>query len=272
MKRLLFILFALISLNLYAQLPSTPPISLQDIRDERGGTGSTSLQTEAALWYTQTGQAKFNFPVNGSISIQDWLGEIWDLPIETYITQSPSPSITIQRALNGGRVKVYWGDGTENNYPSGLFVVTHNYSVQAVHNIVIESEFSLLELTIQEQSLTHVDVSQNPNLVTLTLIGNSLTSLNISNNTLLEGLLVGHNQLTSIIPPASINNMTFLNVINNKLPVSAINQLLILADNSTAALPNLFSSNSQTPSAPPSGAGITAKNSLIAKGWSVSTD
>jgi len=79
MKRLLFILLALISLNLYAQLPSTPPISLQDIRDERGGTGSTSLQGEAALWYTQTGKAKFNFPVNGSISIQDWLGEIWGI-------------------------------------------------------------------------------------------------------------------------------------------------------------------------------------------------
>jgi hypothetical protein len=68
-----------------------------------------------------------------------------------------------------------------------------------------------------------------------------------------------------------------LNLPNNNLPVSVVNQILIDMDNAsngfTTYLPgSLIVLASQTPPAPPSGAGLTAKTNLIGKGFSVITD
>jgi hypothetical protein len=66
-----------------------------------------------------------------------------------------------------------------------------------------------------------------------------------------------------------------LNLANNLLPVNNINSILIGLDNASAGK-TIFSGtitlSGQTPSAPPSGAGITAKNNLIANGMTVITD
>jgi hypothetical protein len=68
-----------------------------------------------------------------------------------------------------------------------------------------------------------------------------------------------------------------LNLSNNKFSVTTINQILIdLANNAIAGRTNFFSStidlSGQTPAAPPSGAGITAANTLISNGITVITD
>jgi hypothetical protein len=66
-----------------------------------------------------------------------------------------------------------------------------------------------------------------------------------------------------------------LNLANNLLPVNNINSILIGLDNASAGR-TVFSGtitlSGQTPSAPPSGGGITAKNNLIANGMTVITD
>jgi hypothetical protein len=66
-----------------------------------------------------------------------------------------------------------------------------------------------------------------------------------------------------------------LNLANNLLPVNNINSILVGLDNASAGK-TIFSGtitlSGQTPSAPPSGAGITAKNNLIANGMTVITD
>jgi hypothetical protein len=64
---------------------------------------------------------------------------------------------------------------------------------------------------------------------------------------------------------------TLLNLVGNKLSVSSVNAILQFYDaaNTENYVLNL---SSQTPSAPPSGAGATAKDNLIAKGWTVTTD
>jgi hypothetical protein len=64
---------------------------------------------------------------------------------------------------------------------------------------------------------------------------------------------------------------TLLNLGNNKLNTATVNAILQFYDavNTENYQLNL---DSQTPSAPPSGAGITAKDNLIAKGWTVNTD
>lgn len=68
-----------------------------------------------------------------------------------------------------------------------------------------------------------------------------------------------------------------LNLSSNNLPVSVVNQILIDIDTNATAGRSSFVSciinlSNQSPLAPPSGAGITAKNNLIAKGISVITD
>jgi hypothetical protein len=66
-----------------------------------------------------------------------------------------------------------------------------------------------------------------------------------------------------------------LNLANNLLPVNNINSILIGLDNASAGK-TIFSGtitlSGQTPAAPPSGGGITAKNNLIANGMTVITD
>jgi hypothetical protein len=68
-----------------------------------------------------------------------------------------------------------------------------------------------------------------------------------------------------------------LNLPTNNLPVSVVNQILIDMDNAsngftTYLAGSLIVLSGQTPPAPPSGAGATAKTNLIGKGFSVITD
>ena len=336
MRNLLLLFVLSIFLNTKAQLPSSPPISLQDIRDERGGAGTTTIQTEASLWFAQTGKSKFDFPTNGSISIQDWLGESFDSGILLLLTQPASPSITIQEASGGGDVIVDWGDGTTDTYIGGITSsVTHNYSIQQTHNIIISSTFSLITFSCNLNSLTSIDVSNNTSLSFLACNDNSLTSIDVSNNTSLSSLNCGNNAITSIdvsnntslsdlrcpvnnstsliLPlgntltfldcnnnsltsidltnktnltdldisnnlittitlPTSMDQIKFLSCDFNQISSTTVNSLLIFADNSVQIPPASFDSRNQTPLASPTGAGITAKNNLIAKGWSVFTD
>ena len=64
---------------------------------------------------------------------------------------------------------------------------------------------------------------------------------------------------------------TLLNLVGNKLNTAQVNAILQFYDaaNTENYVLNL---SSQTPSAPPSGAGVTAKDNLIDKGWTVTTD
>lgn len=68
-----------------------------------------------------------------------------------------------------------------------------------------------------------------------------------------------------------------LNLPNNNLPVSMVNQILIDMDNASNGFTTYLAGSlivlaGQTPPAPPSGAGLTAKTNLIGKGFSVITD
>lgn len=76
----------------------------------------------------------------------------------------------------------------------------------------------------------------------------------------------------------TIGSTTFainLNLSSNQLSISNINSILVGLDNNSAGK-TIFSGtitlSAQTPPAPPSGAGITAKNNLIANGMTVITD
>lgn len=91
--------------------------------------------------------------------------------------------------------------------------------------------------------------------------------------------------LTAFPPINFINNREnsfptfveiFLNVTSNQLSTATVNQILIDLDNATAAQTVTgtcqISLQGQTPAAPPSGAGLTARTNLIARGFTVTTD
>ena len=74
-KTIITFAFLLSCMTGFCQLQSSPPISLLEIRDMRGGEGSTSLEKEAELWYAKTGKEKFNLSANSSIYLSAWSGE-----------------------------------------------------------------------------------------------------------------------------------------------------------------------------------------------------
>jgi hypothetical protein len=129
---------------------------------------------------------------------------------------------------------------------------------------------SVSSIDYSNNALTSVNLSNLPALQQLSLSNNQLTSLNLSANSQLSVLGVGNNQIISI-NITGIIALFFVDVQSNLLPTSQINSLLIACD--TGGLGNgTFTSNGQTPAAPPSGAGAAAKANLIIKGWSVTTD
>ncbi|MBC8754666.1 matrixin family metalloprotease [Kordia sp. YSTF-M3] len=88
----------------------------------------------------------------------------------------------------------------------------------------IEDFVALQELTIADNSITSLDLSNNLAIESIYAGNNQLTSINISNNTLLERLWVHESNLTSIdlsnntalqVLSVSNNNLTSLDVSNN---------------------------------------------------------
>ena len=62
---------------------------------------------------------------------------------------------------------------------------------------------------------------------------------------------------------------------NNALPVAVVNQILVDLDTITTGYTGYSGTinlSGQTPAAPPSGAGATAKTNLIGKGFTIVTD
>ena len=115
------------------------------------------------------------------------------------------------------------------------------------------------------------------NLTTLTKLetlycGNTaLPSINLSTCTKLKTLSVRNSpSVTALNLPATLNDLKRVEIDNNGLTATEINNLLIKLD--TNGLSGGYFKSSGGTNAAPTGAGITAKNNLIAKGWSVTTN
>ncbi|MEC9208830.1 MAG: hypothetical protein VX762_00195 [Bacteroidota bacterium] len=85
----------------------------------------------------------------------------------------------------------------------------------------IEDFSALKDLTIWQQFLTSLDVSQNTLLESLNCTGNDILHLDLSNNTALTSLVCSENQLISLNIKNN-NNILLLNTTNN-LTLSCIN-------------------------------------------------
>ncbi len=131
-------------------------------------------------------------------------------------------------------------------------------------------------LDIENNLLTSFDTTNLPNsLQSLRLGNNLLTSFDPSvalPNSLLS-LYLGNNQLTTFNPSLSLpSSLQILDLSNNQLDTTEVNNALILLNTTYTIVGSKTFNLTMSPPAAPSGAGLTAKGELVAKGYTVNTD
>ncbi len=175
---------------------------------------------------------------------------------------------------------------SSNTELTSLFCTVNNIS-----NLDVSSNTVLTTLRCGDNNISNLDLSSNTVLTTLRCGDNNISNLDLSSNTLLTTLTCEYNQIALL---STLNN-TLLNTVwcynnnlssldlstntllinvrcqDNNLAISSVNDILTVLDSHGLSNGTLIISN-QSPSAPPSGAGLTAKANLIAKGWTVVTD
>lgn len=201
---------------------------------------------------------------------------------------------------------VNWGDGTVQHYTSYAgYICLHKYSSYHTFNVTITPTDPSVPnwLAINDNfsggpnQMTFIsNINSLINLKRVYLEWNRLTATLIDTIKLPAGLLdlgLGGNYLGTFdrtdLPSSMIYldlrynnldtipidklpaNLTYVSLQNNNFTSSLVNHILIHFDNSGITNGQLFLKN-DTPSAPPSGDGLTAKANLIAKGWDVTTD
>lgn len=118
---------------------------------------------------------------------------------------------------------------------------------------------------------TTLNLSTLTKLETLYCGNTALPSINLSTCTKLKTLSVRNSSsVTALNLPSTLNDLKRVEVDNNGLTATEINNLLIKLD--TNGLSGGYFKSSGGTNAAPTGAGVTAKNNLIAKGWSVTTN
>jgi hypothetical protein len=170
---------------------------------------------------------------------------------------------TIIDLINDAHLTVDFGDGTVTNFdapgasPGGGIYIYHTYAAEGLYDIQIFSDGDMY-------SFFH-DTYYGPSLDAVTF--NLYSSNRLTSFTLVDDTLNNFTPQWFGVPDTTYN----ISLQQNSLTIPTVNNLLIYLD-STGAYNGYLNTLPQTPVAPRQGAGVTAYNNLIAKGWSVSTD
>ena len=177
----------------------------------------------------------------------------------------------------GGTATVDWGDGSASESMTTGVDSSHTYT-DGLHILTMTApdDATVTRIEVDSDNLIGAppDVTQNPELTTLRLQYNQLTvTPNVSQNPKLVTLYLGGNQLTTYAGGLdAMRKLTTYNISSNALPEAAINAILVDLDTArVAGNPVCTVGLSGGTNAAPTGAGITAKNNLVAAGWSVTT-
>lgn len=194
----------------------------------------------------------------------------------SYITifQDPFSLITITNIITDGvsNIVVDWDDGSSDTYVgSSTGEITHNYSVATNREIKITSDGTITAFGSQVlMNVTAIDIKGSTSLGIVVITTNNISSVDLSDNIGLLNINFAKNNISTI----DISNNQSLKVVNlneNNLSVTDINNILINLD-SFGLSGGTCLLGAQSPLAPPSGAGIIAKNNLISKSWGMVTD
>lgn len=130
-----------------------------------------------------------------------------------------APSVPFQMTLYAEKLFIDWGDGKCLSYdPQNIyFNLQHAYRTEEVHRIkIFGSKISFLSLT--NQRVVNLLLSNCPSLEYLHCEGNELTELNLNNCPRLEELHCNSNNLTEFELPLH-NHLNYLNLSHNSLSV-----------------------------------------------------
>ncbi len=239
---------------------------------------TTAIPNLVFAWERTSGDSKdLSSSINGTFDYIDW----GDGTINSSISHQYNTSGTFT-------VKIY-------NTNTTLLTLGTEFGPQ-IYNVTSVTVIpdTLVSLSLPRCTLTSIpSLIPLTNLATLNIIKNSLTSLDLSGNTQLSTLKAEENNFTGILAIGANIALTYINIdsngftsitglascpdvlyfsaVDNNFAVSAINGFLTTLD-SAGLLNGTCITNAQTPTATPSGAGITAKSSLISNGWTVTTD
>lgn len=162
---------------------------------------------------------------------------------------------------------------------TGSVIVTNGATSQTYMEFPAEFTLSAGTTTIQgavtalnctTSTLTSIDISLCPTLTSLDCKGNALSALDISNNANLMTLACNNNGLT-MLNIAQNTALKYLAAYSNKFTSDVVNNILASLV-SNAKTNGTLDINYQEISAPPTGQGLVDKQTLIDRGWTVTTD
>ena len=164
---------------------------------------------------------------------------------------------------------IVWGDGNTTTYDlQCLSSLDFKHKYAAVGNYTLSFNYNY------PNYITSFSISRPDSIISISGLGGILNGL----PSYKKYLVLDHTKLNSIDLSGN-PNLSNINFDQNSLGSSALNNILTQIDNSGLTYANCNCGNTipylwikQTVPTPPSGAGITAKNSLISKGWTVITD
>lgn len=230
-----------------------------------------------------------NTDFNSSLTNDKWEGVSAPLEDYFYFLLDPLDNPAQFAFTPNAKVFIDYGDNSTDTVTGAT---THTYADNKPRKITIAS--------ILNQGLSYLYITAHgkvskiwgklPELVTLKLNTQALTAieglperlqtLEIESNALAALPVLPPNIVTANLQHNQIENCTTaelpvsllnLDLSDNKLTVADVNYILTTLDTNGASN-GYLNLASQTPSAAPTGAGITAKANLVGKGWAVGTD
>ena len=176
-------------------------------------------------------------------------------------------------AISGiGDVLLDWGDGNTEYHTLSAIPVTPSHAYAAGGNITISDARNVTRIMCNHMDVTALVIPAECPLEFVDFFNNSLTSFvtHVEWVNVIE-IYLPSNSLNSFIGHREWRFLTSYQLGPNKLPEEDINNILIEADLSGVTTANI-GLNAGGTNASPTGAGITAMNSLLAKGNNVSVN
>ncbi len=194
-------------------------------------------------------------------------------PETTFISAKSSVSFGFI-APAGKVLHVDWGDGTSEDVTmtGSLITKSKNYGTSATRTITLSGDGNpaLTHLELYGNLSTSINVSANTALTYLDVAQNREPSIDVSKNTLLTHLEVYNNLFITALDISANPDITYLDIGPCAIPSAGINTILarLVAGGKTNG--TIYAG--QTPSAPPTGQGLTDKATLISRGWAAYTN
>lgn len=162
-----------------------------------------------------------------------------------------------------------------NNVKLTTLLAYQNPSLPSITGL--SSLIDLVTLNVYNCAIPSINLTSNTNLETVAVGGTSLTSLTLTTCTKLKSLAATNSiSVTTLNLPSTVPDLKTVNIGGLSLTQSEINSILVKLDANGLTGGTFNSADTGSPgsgtNAVPSGSGLTAKASLISKGWSVITN